>query len=1709
MSKPAAVLQIFVDANTGKATTKLRDLDSATKRTSDNAQKHFGSFAKAADLAALAVGGGLVYGMFKAVKAGVVFERQLSTLGAVSHASAGQMKRLESQALKLGESTIFTAKQVAEAQTELAKGGLTAKQILGGGTKSALALAAAGQLELAQAAETTVTAMKLFGIQAKNSESIADGFATAANRTTGDVTDFAMAMKQGGAVAKLAGYSFNNTLAVLESLAEAGVKNSDAGTSLKTSLSQLIKPSTKQAELMKELGFQTETANGEIKKGSGLSKELIRVTEGMTKAERAHVFAVLGGTDGIRTLNALYDEGPAKIRKLEAANKKQGTAQEVAAKQTQNFQGELEQLQGAAETLGIRIFKVMKPALEEAVTWASKLTQEVSAIFSDENLTGPEKFQKSFGLVFDKLIPLFEGVMTQLSEAAAAGAPKAAAAFVRGFMNAGPWAKLFSAAYLYGKFGGAFRGLGSRAGTDMGEGMVTSGGLSGALSKGMKVAGAAAAGYFVAEFGAEVIEKISGSNILEGQSLAASLTHGFNTKGVARSEQDQLQKAAGLNWTKSKGQLDSLQMAVAKTMKKISADAAVGLVSIQKATSTGLGQINETWIKDTPQWRTKTVEAMKASVAAIKSGMDAGTIKTREGQRAINALLSKIHLATGRDPLGVAQAASDGFKKMNAITSGGVREWTAKLGLMPKGAREKAREAMQEMLNAWAQGHPKIEKQVENLTAFENRKFGSTNKLIAQTTTTAMQKATKALLGAQPHFHKFAEVGLGAMASLESGTERAMRNIAENVSGMMKSLHLGNPPDFNVKKALKEMPELGPLPKVKKQRGGPINLGKPSGDSVPAMLERGEYVLNRKAVSAMGKRNLDSINFGAAPRFQKGGSLGAEPELGGSGPLHSIGQGAIHTLYAAASMMLKAAQARSAVSNTPGGGTKGPAGIGSYKGVPMADWVIESLEYASHKGISPQPTSGYRSPTEVVTGPVVAPQGHSEHQGTQYPHGAVDFGGPYDPAALISKMAVVNATKGFKYPLLAPIGFTDDGHASGTGHQRGGLIGALMQGLQSGGSVVKTVGTILARNGLDLESASGILGSSYGESSWNTEAMEPGTHNGGLWGFTASPVSLSDLEAYAASQNKPWGDAAVQTQFMLHHLPTSQRDAMNNLSSVADTTRYFVENWEHPETLDSVPTRIAAGEKAMNMLKADGIHGKGGAYNKESSKEHTYKEDVPKVYKGLKTGSLSIGSSAPKSLPAIAKELKQRKGERKRYKAAIESAEGKKRPGIVQALQQSLHDIEARIGELEAAQKKLRVEKAKRHFTAGLGKQLGKLTGFATPIALAERAFNTAQQYATQTVELEPIEKEGEEGSGVGKMIDWIIGNERPAYADVLWKAGEWRNTILGAERFAAGRWEDKGPLGGLEGGWETSIANTAWQIQASEKIIEKARKDREKFQSSHKKNTPFPEWLQGENKQAALVKEQLPMLAFKEKELRAKLGEAQGEFYPGGSRIKENPTPPIQGSGKLEEELENVQGIHWPGQHERLKSLPIDRVRGRFGGVIWDLQTQISDLELKLGEDFNTLFSNSIPELGELEGGSGSGSSTTDDSARNENLEQLLREANQRELVYNRQRPILEKFAGFHADGGFIPSGKWGIAGEAGPEIVHGPAQVYSNSDSAAMGGGLHVTVNQLPGGGFDVEAELNGRQVEQVKQTINRQSKIGGRGAKTIGQRIAGRGI
>lgn len=305
-------------------------------------------------------------------------EQGLANVGSVAEATNKQLGQLARQSQETGRALGFGAREGLQAQFELAKAGVTVEDTLGGAFEGTLALAAAGELELGQAATFAANAMKTFGLEGRDVTGIADAFATAANQTTADVADFGVALSQGGSVAKQAGLNFTETVAILESLADIGVKNSDAGTSLRTTILQLLNPTKQQAALAKRVGLNVVDQNGALKDGAGIAAELVKVTQGLNRAQRTQLFAQLAGADGVRTLNALYEAGPAKLRRYEQGLERQGSAAETARKRQQSLRGDLDKLGASFETLQIRAASATSGVARQATQELTRLVDRVA-----------------------------------------------------------------------------------------------------------------------------------------------------------------------------------------------------------------------------------------------------------------------------------------------------------------------------------------------------------------------------------------------------------------------------------------------------------------------------------------------------------------------------------------------------------------------------------------------------------------------------------------------------------------------------------------------------------------------------------------------------------------------------------------------------------------------------------------------------------------------------------------------------------------------------------------------------------------------------------------------------------------------------------------------------------------------------------------------------------------------------------------------------------------------------------------------------------------------------------------------------------------------------------------------------------------------------------------------------------------------------------
>jgi TP901 family phage tail tape measure protein len=288
----------------GKATTDFaHKVDEAKGRSSAG----FTSIGRAA-----LVGGGLVAaGFAEAAHEVAGFESRMALVRTLSGATATEMAHLSHAAMTAGQAFGFNADQVADAQAELIKAGVSVKDILGGALTGALALAAAGQTDVAEATQTAAVAMTQFKLSGKDVPHIADLLAAGADRALGSVSDLSFGLASGGLVAAQFGLSIDDTIATLSEFAQAGLIGERGGTVLRQMFLQLTGPSQQASDLMDQLGLHTYDASGKFVGMANLAGQLHDKLGSATAATRDHALAVIFGAHAIQGANVLVADGAA------------------------------------------------------------------------------------------------------------------------------------------------------------------------------------------------------------------------------------------------------------------------------------------------------------------------------------------------------------------------------------------------------------------------------------------------------------------------------------------------------------------------------------------------------------------------------------------------------------------------------------------------------------------------------------------------------------------------------------------------------------------------------------------------------------------------------------------------------------------------------------------------------------------------------------------------------------------------------------------------------------------------------------------------------------------------------------------------------------------------------------------------------------------------------------------------------------------------------------------------------------------------------------------------------------------------------------------------------------------------------------------------------------------------------------------------------
>lgn len=299
----------------------------------------------------------------QATQTAMEFDNAMSQVQGALGGTGVDVAGLESLAKQLGSTTIFSAKDAASAMVELAKGGLTEADIQGGALAATMDLAAAGQLDLAEAANATVRAMGGFGLGAEDTARIANALAGAANASSSDVGDLSYALAQCSASANNAGWSIEDTTAMLGLFADAGIVGSDAGTSLKTMLQRLQAPTDTVAEMMQALGISAYDEAGHMKSAAEVAEMLQTQLGGLDEAQRNAALATIFGSDASRAATVLMNEGAQGLSAYTDATHDSEAASRMAAAQYGETGWAMLEMQAATEGASIAVGEALAPAI--------------------------------------------------------------------------------------------------------------------------------------------------------------------------------------------------------------------------------------------------------------------------------------------------------------------------------------------------------------------------------------------------------------------------------------------------------------------------------------------------------------------------------------------------------------------------------------------------------------------------------------------------------------------------------------------------------------------------------------------------------------------------------------------------------------------------------------------------------------------------------------------------------------------------------------------------------------------------------------------------------------------------------------------------------------------------------------------------------------------------------------------------------------------------------------------------------------------------------------------------------------------------------------------------------------------------------------------------------------------------------------------------
>lgn len=367
------------------------------------------------------------------VKTGMTFEASMSSVGAISGASAEDMQLLTDKAKEMGAQTKFTAAEAADAFQYMAMAGWKTEDMVAG-IDGVLSLAAASGESLGNTSDIVTDALTAFGLTAEDTQRFVDVLAAASSNANTNVAMMGETFRYAAPIAGSLGFTIEDVATAIGLMANSGIKASMAGTSLRTILTNITDGVTLTgaafAEAGEEIGeyeISATNADGSMRELSDILNDVRGAWDKLSESERSANAETEAGKNAMSGFLALINAAPADIEKLTGAiQNSDQAAQGMSETMMDNLQGDITLLNSAVDGMKISLSEKLAPTLRDTIQFATKKMPDVERALEKVFTKGAKiakgavEYLPKIVDTGEKLIPVITGIGGAVGTLAAA-----------------------------------------------------------------------------------------------------------------------------------------------------------------------------------------------------------------------------------------------------------------------------------------------------------------------------------------------------------------------------------------------------------------------------------------------------------------------------------------------------------------------------------------------------------------------------------------------------------------------------------------------------------------------------------------------------------------------------------------------------------------------------------------------------------------------------------------------------------------------------------------------------------------------------------------------------------------------------------------------------------------------------------------------------------------------------------------------------------------------------------------------------------------------------------------------------------------------------------------------------------------------------------------------------------------------------------------